>query len=47
MAALQLFITTKDEQYSKRFKELVWPVLDKSLGANISFALQAVSLSRR
>ncbi len=43
MAALQLFITTKDEQYSRRFKELLWPVLDKSLGANISFALKAVS----
>jgi len=43
MAALQLFITTKDEQYSKRFKELLWPVLDKSLGSNISVALYAVS----
>jgi len=43
MAALQLFITTKDEQYSTRFKELLWPVLDKSLGPNISFALKAVS----
>jgi hypothetical protein len=42
MAALQLFITTKDEQYSNRFMELLWPVLEKSLGPNISFALQAV-----
>ena len=42
MAALQLFITTKDEQFSTRFKELLWPVLDKALGPNISFALQAV-----
>jgi endoglucanase len=42
MAALQLFITTKDEQFSMRFKELLWPVLDKALGPNISFALQAV-----
>ncbi len=41
MAALQLFITTKDEQYSKRFTELVWTVLDVSLTSNISVALQA------
>ena len=41
MAALQLFITTKDEQYSKRFTELVWKVLDVSLNSNISCALQA------
>ena len=41
MAALQLYITTKDDQYSKRFKELVWPTLDKSLERNISVALQS------
>jgi endoglucanase len=41
MAALQLYITTKDEQYSKRYKELVWPTLDKALDRNISVALQS------
>jgi endoglucanase len=41
MAALQLFITTKDNQYSKRFEEIVWKALDKSLNSNIPTALQA------
>jgi endoglucanase len=41
MASLQLFITTKDEQYSKRFKEIVWNILDQSLSSNITAALQA------
>jgi endoglucanase len=41
MAALQLFITTKDEQYAKRFKEIVWKALDASLSANMPAALQA------
>jgi hypothetical protein len=42
IAALQLFITTKDEQYSKRFNELLWPQLDSALVWNISTAAQAV-----
>jgi len=41
MAALQLFISTKDSQYSKRFEEIVWKALDESLNRNISTALQA------
>jgi endoglucanase len=41
MAALQLYITTKDEQYANRFKELVWPALDKSLERNINVAVKA------
>jgi endoglucanase len=43
-AALQLYITTKDEKYSKRFNELLWPSLDKSLDGRggISFALQSL-----
>ncbi len=41
MAALQLFITTKDEQYAKRFNEIIWPMLDKALGPNMFVALQA------
>jgi endoglucanase len=41
MAALQLYITTKDGQYSKRFKELIWPALDQFLVFSITPALQA------
>ncbi len=29
-AALQLYITTKDEQYAMAFKESIWPALDRS-----------------
>jgi endoglucanase len=43
-AALQLFITTKEEKYSKRFTELLWPALDRSVAGRggISTALQAL-----
>ena len=41
MAALQLYITTRDEKYLTRYKELVWPVLDNALEHNISVALEA------
>ena len=43
-AALQLFITTKDEKYSRRFTELLWPGLDRSVAGRggISLALQAL-----
>jgi hypothetical protein len=41
MAALQLFITTGNKEYSKRFQELVWPSLDKALERNMGVALQA------
>ena len=40
-AALQLYITTRDEQYARRFSELIWPTLDRSLEMSISLALQA------
>ncbi|RAV98894.1 glycoside hydrolase family 9 protein [Pseudochryseolinea flava] len=40
-AALQLFITTKDEKYGNRFKELIWSSLDGGLQFSISIALQA------
>jgi endoglucanase len=43
IAALQLYITTKDEQYSNRFKEIIWSALDKALIWNISSAVQAYS----
>jgi hypothetical protein len=43
-AALQLYITTKDEKYSKRFVELLWPSLDRSVAGRggISSAFQAI-----
>jgi hypothetical protein len=42
-AALQLFITTKDEKYSKRFTELLWPSLDRSPAmGGMAAALQAL-----
>lgn len=40
-AILQLYITTREEPYAKKFQELVWPLLDKSLPWTISPALQA------
>ena len=42
IAALQLSITTHDEQYSKRFNELIWPQLDSALAWNIATAALAV-----
>jgi hypothetical protein len=42
VAALQLYITTKDEQYHKRFDELIWPQLDSALVWNIATAAKAV-----
>jgi len=41
MAALQMYITTKEQLYSNRFNELIWPALDKTLAWSISAALQA------
>jgi len=43
-AALQLYITTKDKEYSMRFLELLWPSLDKSVvgRGEILLALQAL-----
>ena len=43
MAALQLYITTKEEQYSRRFMELIWPALDQYLVFSMAPALQAYS----
>ncbi|MBC7722705.1 MAG: glycoside hydrolase family 9 protein [Pedobacter sp.] len=40
-APLQLYISTKDERYSKRFTESLWQILDKSLAFGIMPALQA------
>ncbi len=41
-AALQLYITTRDEQYARRFNELLWPQLDAALDWNIASAAKAV-----
>ncbi|MBN2761511.1 MAG: glycoside hydrolase family 9 protein, partial [Bacteroidales bacterium] len=40
-AALQLFITTKEEQYARRFRELLWPALERSPERSMTLALQA------
>lgn len=42
IAALQLFVTTKEEQYRKRFDELIWSQLDSGLVWNIATAAKAV-----
>jgi endoglucanase len=42
IAALQLFITTKNEKYSKRFEELLWPQLNSALDWNIEAAAKAI-----
>jgi hypothetical protein len=44
-AALQLFVTTKEEKYSKRFQELLWPSLEKASAGGrggIMTAVQAI-----
>jgi endoglucanase len=41
-AALQLYITTKNEQYYERFDELIWPQLDSALIWNIATAAKAI-----
>ena len=42
VAALQLYITTKEDRYARVFEESVWPVLDRSVMFGMSTALQAV-----
>ena len=42
-AALQLYISTKDEKYSKRFNELIWQTLNgRALPFNILTAVRAI-----
>jgi endoglucanase len=43
IAALQLYITTKDMRYAESFNELIWPQLDSALAWNIVTAARAVS----
>lgn len=40
-AALQLYISTDDEKYKKRFIELIWPALEGALNWTISVGIQA------
>jgi hypothetical protein len=40
-AALQMYITTKDEAYEKIFKDQLWVSLDRSVGIGMTQALQA------
>jgi endoglucanase len=42
-AALQLYITTKDEKYADVFKNAVWQTLDRNVSFGIKQALQAYS----
>ena len=41
-AALQLYISTKDEKYAKRFDELIWTELDSAMVWTMLTAVQAV-----
>ncbi|PWU02578.1 MAG: glycoside hydrolase [Bacteroidetes bacterium] len=41
-AALQLYITTKDESYATVFKNAIWQALDRSINFGMKVALQAV-----
>jgi endoglucanase len=41
-AALQLYITTKDEMFAKEFQETVWQTLDRSVMFGMMTALQAI-----
>ncbi|MFO7669729.1 MAG: glycoside hydrolase family 9 protein [Bacteroidales bacterium] len=40
-SALQLYITTKEEKYARRFTEAIWPTLDRSAMHGMKTALQA------
>jgi hypothetical protein len=47
VAALQLYITTNDERYYRRFDELIWPQLDSALVWNITTAAKAIQYMPR
>ena len=40
-AALQLYITTKEEPFAAAFRDGIWPALDRSMGFGMTAALQA------
>ncbi len=39
---LQLFIATGEEQYKKKFEEILWPALDRTVNFNLLTALNAI-----
>jgi len=41
-AALQLYASTRDERYAKRFHELIWQTLDRALNWSLVVALKAI-----
>jgi hypothetical protein len=41
-ANLQLYISTGEKQYIDKFKEAIWPALDRNVSGNILTALQAI-----
>jgi len=43
IAMLQLYLTTKNDQYKKGFLDKIWPLLDENPEPNINAALLAVS----
>jgi len=43
IAILQLYLSTKDEQYKKGFEDKIWKLLDDNLDFNMNSALLAVS----
>ena len=41
-AALQLYICTKENKYTERFKELLWPSMERGFMMNMKLAVRAV-----
>lgn len=41
-AALQLYISTREEKYAEMFKDMLWPTLDRAPAAGMLTALQAI-----
>ncbi|MGD2095696.1 MAG: glycoside hydrolase family 9 protein [Phycisphaerales bacterium] len=41
-ALLQLYITTKDDQYADKFQEKLWAALERNVDRNMKFAVRAV-----
>ena len=46
-AALQLYISTKNEKFAQKYNELIWPALDSNVAINISTALQAIPYMKK
>ena len=41
-AALQLYMSTREELYANRFEELLWPAMERGINWNIGYAVRAV-----